>query len=329
VRGRLIGRRRLRRWLRPPRTLRPTRAGWCFFALTLGVGFAALNTGNNLLYLVLALMLAFLVLSGVLSESALRGIEIRRRLPRELFAEAGASVGLEIRNAQRRVPAFALVVEDHLREPGGAERVCGRAFALRIGPGETALRSYRLLPPRRGTLELSGFRVSTRFPFGLFLKALASERVQAALVYPAVEPLSVPEALGSPRRGEESGASAGTAGSVAAGLREFAPGDSMRRIHWPASLRRRALLVRTLEPEQRPEVEVRLRTAGAVAGEPFESKVRFAASEVVALLEAGRRVALRTDAAHLAAAAGEAQRARLLAFLARVEPGAAATAEAS
>ena len=67
------------RWLRPPRQLRPTRAGWSFFALTFGVGFAALNTGNNLLYLVLSLMLAFLVLSGVLSESALRGIALRRR----------------------------------------------------------------------------------------------------------------------------------------------------------------------------------------------------------------------------------------------------------
>ena len=65
ARGALV--RHLERWLRPPRTLRPTRAGWIFFALTLGVGFAALNTGNNLTYLVLSLMLAFLVLSGVLS----------------------------------------------------------------------------------------------------------------------------------------------------------------------------------------------------------------------------------------------------------------------
>ena len=39
--------------------LRPTRAGWIFFLLTFGVGFAALNTGNNLLYLVLSLMLSF------------------------------------------------------------------------------------------------------------------------------------------------------------------------------------------------------------------------------------------------------------------------------
>ena len=100
----------LRRWLRPPRKLRPTRAGWVFFALVFGVGFAALNTGNNLLYLVLSLMLSFLVLSGVLSESALRGIQVRRRLPRQIYAGASQAVGLEISNHQQHIPAFAVVV---------------------------------------------------------------------------------------------------------------------------------------------------------------------------------------------------------------------------
>src|SRR4030095_759081 len=71
---------RVQRWLRPPRALRAARAGWLFFVLTMGVGFAALNTGNNLLYLVFSFLLAFLVLSGVLSEAALRRIEVRRRL---------------------------------------------------------------------------------------------------------------------------------------------------------------------------------------------------------------------------------------------------------
>ena len=111
---RAVWQQRIARWLRPPRTLRPTRAGWLFFLITFAVGFAALNTGNNLLYLVLSLMLAFLVLSGVLSESALRGISVRRRLPRELFAEVFCSVGLEITNRQQRVPSFAIVVEDRV-----------------------------------------------------------------------------------------------------------------------------------------------------------------------------------------------------------------------
>jgi uncharacterized protein (DUF58 family) len=309
------------RWLRPPRTLRPTRAGWAFFAITFGVGFAALNTGNNLLYLVLALMLAFLVLSGVLSESALRGIAVRRRLPRELFAETSCTVGLEITNNQQRVPAFALLVEDRATEGNAAQRAAGRAFALRVGPGETERRAYRCVPSRRGEIRFDGFRVSTRFPFGLFSKALTLESPQTALVYPALEPLSIPPSFGAARETGEGVAGEHGTGPVVSGLRHYEPGDPARRIHWRASLRRDELLVRKVESEQRAEVEVRLRTAGQQPGERFERSVRWAASEVVAQLEAGARVALRTDASRIEAGLGKRRRGQLLGFLARVEPG--------
>jgi uncharacterized protein (DUF58 family) len=320
--GRLAG--LARRWLRPPRTLRPTRAGWVFGALTFAVGFAALNTGNNLLYLVLALMLAFLVLSGVLSESALRGIAVRRIVPAELFDRGVARVGLEIANRQRRVPAFAVVVEDRVRERERPGRAAGRVFALRVGPGEREIRSYRFRPNGRGEIRFEGFHVYTRFPFGLFSKALRIESPERALVYPAVEPLGVPPQLGSTRELGQRPAGRGATGAEVSGLRDFEPGDLVRRIHWPASLRRGALVVREVRSQQQDEIEVRLRTAGQGPGEPFERSVSWAASEVVAFLAAGSRVGLRTDREHFPGRDGAQQRARLLAFLARVEPVASA-----
>jgi uncharacterized protein (DUF58 family) len=284
------------------------------------VGFAALNTGNNLLYLVLALMLAFLVLSGVLSESALRGIAVRRIVPTELFDRGVARVGLEITNQQRHVPAFAVVVEDRVRERGGAERAAGRAFALRVGPREREVRSYRFRPNGRGEIGFEGFQVYTRFPFGLFSKALRLAAPERALVYPAVEPVAVPSHLGSTREVGERPAGRGAAGAEVSGLRDFEPGDPVRRIHWPASLRREALVVREVRSQQRDEIEVQLRTAGRGPGDAFEREVSWAASEVVAFLTAGSRVGLRTDRERLPGREGAQQRARLLAFLARVEP---------
>ncbi len=320
---------RLARWLRPPRTLRPTRAGWIFFLITFGVGFAALNTGNNLLYLVLSLMLAFLVLSGVLSESALRGITVRRRLPRELFAEAFCTVGLEITNRQQRVPSFAIVLEDRATEVDTAERVVGRNFVLRAGPGRTEIRAYRFRPRRRGPIRFSGFRVSTRFPFGLFTKAFTLEHPERALVYPALETTRAPAHFGARRESGDGIGGAWGDGSLVAGLREYRSGDPLRRIHWRSSLRRGDLVVRDVEREHQSEVEVRLRTGGQPPGQPFERAVRWAASEVVALLDAGSRVALRTDSTLIAAESGSGQRARLLAFLARVGPDLAADPAAS
>jgi uncharacterized protein (DUF58 family) len=316
--------RRVRRWLRPPRTLRPTRAGWVFFALTLCVGMAALNTGNNLMYMVLSLLLSFLVLSGVMSESALRGIQVRRVLPPELVAEQEAIVGVEVTNQQSRVPAFAVVVEDVIHV-GTATRPAGRAFALRVAPFASEMRSYRFTPPKRGPLEFVGFRVATRFPFGLFSKALWIEAPRGALVFPPLDRMHVATPrLGALRRGEWRAGPSGQS-PESAGLRGYAPGDAHRRVHWRASLRRGALLVREQEQEATGEHMVRLRTAGREAGAAFEDAVRRAASDVAEHLRSGLRVALHTDAVAFPHGDGAAHRRRLLAHLALVSPEAPAS----
>ncbi len=328
-----------------PRQLRPTRAGWTFLLIIMAVGFAALNTGNNLLYVVLSLLLAFLVLSGVLSESALRGIEVRRTPPREILAGAKNPLLIEIRNNQRRVPAFAVQVED-LGSPDspalaggegprgkGVRRVheLGCVFALRIGPGATESRAYSLVPPRRGELHFHGVRVATRFPFGLFLKSRTIEIVETTLVYPAILD------LGPPRPPRLSRNHAGSAtirrgeGSNVAGLREYAIGDSMRRVHWGSSLRRGDLFVRDPEEERSAELIVRLRThapgdpdlgeiseASEEARADFERRVSLAATEVATQLEAGLRVGLVTDHERIPPEVGSHQRTRLLSLLARV-----------
>ena len=295
--------------------LRPTRAGWCFFAIVFGVGFAALNTGNNLLYLVLSLMLAFLVLSGLLSESALRGIAVERVLPGEIFAGTDNPVLLRIHNRQRRVVSFAVVVEDQIRV-GGRATAAGRCFALRIAPGQSELRRYALRPERRGALQFAAHRVSTRFPFGLFAKSLLLPAAAEALVYPEVESLTAAPRSGGARHDGESRPRRSGQGAEVSGLREFEPGDSTRRIHWKSSLRRGSLLVAEIDDERQAQIEVRLRTR---ISPDFEKRVGWAASEVVCHLEAGLPVALRTDHDYLPPATGPRQRARTLRFLALVE----------
>ncbi len=317
---------RLRKWLKPPRILRPTRAGWCFFAIVFGVGFAALNTGNNLLYLMLSLLLSFLVLSGLLSESALRGITVERTLPREIFAGVDNPVLLRIHNRQKRVVSFAIVVEDQMRERG-ATKAAGRCFALRIGPGESEDRRYALRPKQRGHLRFSGQRVSTRFPFGLFAKSMLVEAPDAAVAYPAVKPLGVPSRQGSERHEGESHSRHSGHGAEVSGLREFQEGDCARRIHWRSSLRRGGLMVGEVDDDRSRQIEVLLRTQSATHDRDqlvgrhseFERRVCRAASEIVCHLDAGSPVALRTDREYIPPSSGAHHRARLLHFLALVE----------
>lgn len=307
------------RWLRPPRTLRATRAGWCFIAIIFGVGFAALNTGNNLLYLVLALMLSFLVLSGLLSESSLRGIQIERSLPRELFARSPNRVVLKVQNSLKSTTSFAITIEDQIRTDEKIESV-GRIFVLRIGPRSSTERSYQLEPPHRGDIHFSGFRVSTRFPFGLFVKSRQLELPEEDVVYPAISRVALDTRTASEFAEHEEDASTSRDGDEVSGLREFVSGDSERRIHWRSSLRAGRLLVGEREGIAAAQIDVQLDLPARAAAGLIEERVARAASEVVAHLDAGMHVGLRTAAARFVAASGHAHRSELLTFLARVGP---------
>jgi uncharacterized protein (DUF58 family) len=282
------------------------------------VGFAALNTGNNLLYLVLSFMLSFLVLSGFLSESALRGIQVERHIPDDLFARSDNPVSLRIHNRQHKGAAFAVVVQDHARV-GDQTVAQGRCFVLRVGPGESEQRRYMLQSDLRGWLALTHFEVSTRFPFGLFTKSLRIPAPAEALVFPHADVCGARQRTARDERAGETRPGASELASVVSSVREFQRGDSFRRVHWRSSLRRDALIVGELEGERSAQIEVVLRTAADTPD--FERRVEQAAGEVCAHLDAGLGVALRTDQRAWPANQGRRHRADLLGFLATVQAG--------
>src|SRR5439155_150151 len=114
------------------RRLTFTRLGRWYVALTIGIGLAAINTGNNLLFLVLGLLLSSIVVSGLLSETSLRGVRVTRRLPASASVGAPALVGLVARNGKPRSPSVGL----ELREKGGD--VAGHGLVLLLGAGRPA-----------------------------------------------------------------------------------------------------------------------------------------------------------------------------------------------
>jgi len=93
---------RLARLFRRSRRLRSTREGKYFIAITIGVGLAAINTGNNLLFLLLGWMCSVIIASGVLSELSLRGLVVMRVPPPRVFAGRPFLMGISLRNSKRR-----------------------------------------------------------------------------------------------------------------------------------------------------------------------------------------------------------------------------------
>ncbi len=282
------------RWLYRNRTISTTPEGKRFVVLTLAIGLAAVNTGNNLLYLMLAMMLSLIVLSGILSEQCLKHLSIVRRLPEQIFAGQPTTAHFIIGTSRTHLPSFSLRVMDVMEETPVDRGVS----ILYLAPGASILRPYPLLIHRRGRYALQAVKVLTRFPFSLFVKGLTIPAKSETVIYPAVSPLPEPvqhelDALGHDqeiiRRGQ---------GADLYNLRLYQPGDDSRSIHWKTTARTNTLIVSEKQAEDRRRVTIVLPTLTPPGFQPadlippdleqaFERAVELAASLAVHFQDTG------------------------------------------
>jgi len=309
---------RLRRTFRHRRRLRITREGKYFVGITLGVGLAAINTGNNLLYLLLGLLLALILVSGVMSELSLRRLTVTRRLPARAQAGRAHLVEIEVFNHKGKLPSYAIEVED-LRAGQPADKRC---FFLKISPRSAQVAAYRRKPNRRGRDTHTGFRVATRFPFGLFEKSLLFELSGELIIYPAVDRVRLPrEEPGSERGGAES-ARRGV-GDEILGLRPMREGDDPRDIYWRKSTLPRQLVLKERACEARPDVLLQLDDVRSGQEEEwnveFERRIREVASHAVARVKRGDGVKVITASGRSVWANSSIGADPILRFLALIE----------
>jgi uncharacterized protein (DUF58 family) len=286
--------RRVLRWLKPPRKLKFTREGKYYLGITLGVGFAAINTGNNLLYLLLGMLLSLIVVSGVMSDLSLRNLTVTRRLPVRAQVGRAHLVEIEVYNHKKRVPSYAIEVED-LRAGQPADKRC---FFLKISPSSAQVAAYRRTPARRGRDRHTGFRIATRFPFGLFEKSREVEAEGELIIYPAVDPVRLPTE--EPGRQAGGGAANGRGtGDETFALRPMRQGDDPRDIYWRKSTQRDQMILRERGRETRPDCHliidnVKPDNADESFGPQFEKRIRDVASRAVAHIKRGDGVVVST-----------------------------------
>lgn len=241
---------RLRRRWRPPRRLSFTREGRTVVILAIAVGFAAVNTGNNLLYLLLGWVLSFIIASGILSERTLRGLAVTRRPPPRVYAGEPFLMEVAIENTKRKRASYSIEVEDLER----GVPLDKRCYFLKIPERKTQRTSYRHTFGRRGLYVLSGYRLATKFPFSLFRKSRDLDAPIEILVYPARVAVERPAARAIVR-GDASAHRMGRRGEFF-GLRERRVGDDRRDIHWKSSARSGRLLVREYEDEHAKRIVI-------------------------------------------------------------------------
>jgi uncharacterized protein (DUF58 family) len=249
-----------------------TGLGAQYLLALLAVGVFSVNTGNNLLYLVFALMLGLFLVSGILSRRALQDLKVVGLEEGNLFARVRGGLRLRLQDAGRgriRGLEVHLVMDDALVEPGfldSASRTDETLVVLHARVGH------------RGWIHVRTLEFRTRFPFGLIEKSRFFHLDQTVLVLPHPR---TPSAHPMNWRGEGQRTLPQEGSSSPEGARPLRMGDAPGRVHWKRTAQRSQPWVRTFEEERPMGLHLRLDLAAWTPGRPFERELEHLSGAVL------------------------------------------------
>src|SRR5437773_5830077 len=318
---RRVGARRVREAL----DFEVTRAGALYAIVVLLIGIAALNTGNNLLYIIVAAMLAAIIVSGIASSVCLRGLELELKVPGHLFAGTDVAATVCVRNPRRWFPSLsvsAVPVEKHKerlrwrwvatkfpvppwRPPEKQwlqlpDRKLHRvlvnnssgvfhesAYFPLLLPGRQLQAEVRLKFPKRGRYQ-ERFSLSTRFPFAFLSKTRRVALAREVLIYPELTTYEEIVELLPVLSGKREAYQRGL-GSDLYRIREYLPEDSARHVDWKATAKSGELKVREFarEDERRLRVVFDNPGSGQIPAQTYERMVSLGASIAWSLAQQG------------------------------------------
>lgn len=327
----VLARRTALRWLGYKMEYKVTREGWFYMTGILLISLAALNTGNNLLFLILASLIAAILMSGILSSITLSGVAMRLELPEHVFAGQPVRARIELENEKVTLPSFSLRVEAAQTKGSPAAALLETPVYFPYLPKRGCVsQGVPITFAKRGVYRQDAFRIATRFPFGFLQKSRRVEMRAEVLVYPSVEPTGefieilpgLQGALESTGKGR---------GQDLYALREYVPTDSARHVHWKASARLGSLMVREFTREEDCRVLLVLdphtwladpaaATAPSAAPERFERAVTLCASIAWHFFERNALLQFRTAGLETSLAPAEENIFTILHHLALAQP---------
>jgi uncharacterized protein (DUF58 family) len=295
-----------------------TREGLVYMGLALVIGIAALNTGNNLLFMIVSAMLAAIVISGVVSATMVQRIEMEVALPEHVFANNPVLGRVNVRNESEWWPAFSVSVVPPKVKPAKVKWVLHQSvfrwppkappekqwikvpdlYLSRVAIPEiradilkepvyfpyvpaksSSSAEVEMVFPRRGRLVQNGFGISTRFPFSFLRRTRRVSSVREMVVYPAVDGMDELMHVLPMITGEFTSHVSGR-GYDLYRIREYLPEDPARHVDWKATAKTGALKVReyTREDERRLRIVFDNPAPGTVTDEPYEKYIELAAS---------------------------------------------------
>ena len=276
--------RRRRIFRPPPRRAIPTRAGLFVLGSPLILGVAAVSASNNLLFMLLAAAMVTVVVSGVLSERNLRGIQVSVRPFQPVYRHESAALEVEFVRPKKvsKTPAFGITVREspqgvwppwrpsHLASPN----ILDAQLAVLDGHQSRVVGHRRF--EARGWARLGACELVTTYPFALLNKARDIDVDLEVLVRP--KRVQCPAQLGDPRALQIAGDAKDKSGQglEVYGLRERQMWDSAFRVHALRSLALRKDVVLELAGAERPAAWLGVAAGPDVDPEAWEHALEVA-----------------------------------------------------
>ncbi len=265
-----------------------TRLGMEYLAAMLLMGLFAVNTGNNLLYLVFSLMLGLFLASGWVSRCAIQDLELAGIEEGNLFARVQGGIKVRLRD---RAPGRARGLEVHLALEQARVEAGFYPGGSRGGPERLLV--LQAHPERRGFCRARWLELRTSFPFGFLEKAWRFPLELEILVLP--HPRS---STARPDWEGESGRARPREGSASPdGARPFKERDPLSRVHWKRTAQRGTPWVRTFEDETPAGLRLRLDLGAWAPGPAFEKELEFLSGGILRARLQRREISLRVEAA--------------------------------
>ncbi|MBN1958501.1 MAG: DUF58 domain-containing protein [Desulfuromonadales bacterium] len=266
------------------------------------LGFAAVNTGNNLLYLMVSAFFGFMAVSGLVGQQNLRKLSLRVLAADDLFAQLPGRVEVELTNQRRWLPAFLINLTS-----GDAS-----ALVAVLAPGQSCRRFLPVVMPERGYQQLSAIQIYSCFPINFFVRSRLMPGKRRLLVFPRPISSALPggQYQDQPARQLEL-SQPGIDGELRS-IDSYRQSDPLKSIHWKLSARHDDFRVKRQNQLGAPSLLLNLDEFSG----SLEERLGMCAYLVSRLIAQQRAVGLKLDHQIIDPASGRQQRLKLLTELA-------------
>jgi uncharacterized protein (DUF58 family) len=156
-----------------------TREGKRFVVATVLIAIAAFNTGNNLIYLILSLMLSILFLAVLILKVNMNKVALSVSQVQPVFANSPAFLNIALSNKKKKISAYSI-------KASASEKIGGSVYFSKVKGMSDELKTIPVIYKKRGVYSFGDFSIESSFPFIFFSKKDFCRVEGDVIVYPEI-----------------------------------------------------------------------------------------------------------------------------------------------